>query len=181
MVGIGSFVEIERCSSIRRDRPLDRQLPILDRKPQFGGDPGLPSIPAMAFARQHVGPPLQPHFARQRLAHLLADPGNLDIEGIDCQQRAALAGRHEQRGCVAGKIVGSHQLRAEISGNPQASPAPLMAPAISGRRDPSPLADHDVVGADRGAGLHRVEHHPQPRARPREAPAEVARRRYRCR
>ena len=36
----------------------------------------------MAGARQHVGPPLQAHFARQRLAYLLAHAGNLDNKSL---------------------------------------------------------------------------------------------------
>ena len=68
---------------------LDRQAEFADRLQQFGGD-RIALDAAMAGALQHVGPPLQPHFARQRLADLLAHPRNLDIEGVDRQQRAAL-------------------------------------------------------------------------------------------
>ncbi len=70
----------------------------------------------MAGACEHVGPPLQAHFARQRLADLEAHPGNLDIESVDRQQRAALRRRHEQRGCVAREIVATNQLGTEAGG-----------------------------------------------------------------
>ncbi|OIQ70208.1 hypothetical protein GALL_481780 [mine drainage metagenome] len=68
---------------------------------------------AMARPRQRVGPPLQAHFAGQWLTHLLVHTRNLDIEGIYRQQRAALRRRHEQRRCVADKIVRAYQLSAE--------------------------------------------------------------------
>ena len=108
-------VEIELMLVDQARQPLDRQVPVLDHKPQLGRN-RIALDAAMAGAREHVGPPLQAHFAGQRLAHLLAHAGNLDIEGIQCQQRAAQAGRHEQGGCVTGKIVGPHQLSAEFGG-----------------------------------------------------------------
>jgi len=43
-----------------------------------------------ALARQHVGPPLQPDFAGQGLADLVANPANFDIEGIEREQPATL-------------------------------------------------------------------------------------------
>ena len=113
---------------------------------------------AVAGAGEHVGPPLQPHFAGQRLAHLLAHAGNLDIEGVERQQRAALLGRHEQRGGVAGKIVGAHQLGAEFGGR-LVCRSRCSWHRDQRRRDAPPLADHDVVGADRRTRLHRVQHH----------------------
>ena len=68
---------------------LDRQAEIADHLQQFGRD-RIALDAAMARAFQHVGPPLQPHFARQRLADLLAHARYLDIEGVNRQQRAAL-------------------------------------------------------------------------------------------
>ena len=134
----------------------------------------------MAGAGQHVGPPLQPHFARQRLADLLAHPGNLDIEGVERQQRAALRGRHEQRGCVAGKIMAAHQFGAEAGGIP-ARRRRRSWHRDQRRRDAPPLADHDVVGADRRTGLHRVQHDPDRAQRLAQSSAAAARRRCRCR
>ena len=139
-------------------QPLDRQPPVPDRQQQFGRD-RIALDPAMAGARQHVGPPLQAHFARQRLADLFAHPGNLDIEGVERQQRAALVRRHEQRGGVAGKIMGAHQVGAEIRRIACCRPRRSWH-RDQRRRDAPPLADHDVVGADRRAGLHRIQHHP---------------------
>src|SRR3981081_1397284 len=99
----------------RARQPRDRQTPAPDRQQQFGRN-RIALDTAMAYAREHVGPPLQAHFTRQRLAHLLAHTGNFEVEGIYRQQRSALSNRHEQRGCVAGKIVATHQLSAELSG-----------------------------------------------------------------
>ena len=45
-----------------------------------------------------------------------ANPRNLDIEGVERQQRPALVGRDEQRGGVADKIMGADQLGAESGG-----------------------------------------------------------------
>ena len=53
-------------------QPLDRQAMIPDRQQQFGRD-RIALDAAMAGARQHVGPPLQAHFAGQRLADLFVD------------------------------------------------------------------------------------------------------------
>ena len=96
-------------------QPLDRQTPVTHRQLKFSRN-RIALDPAVTGAGQHVGPPLQPHLAGQRLAHLLAHAGNLNVESIDRQQRAPLLGRYEQRGCVTGKIVGAHQLGAEIGG-----------------------------------------------------------------
>ena len=94
-------------------QPLDRQAAVPDREVEFGRD-RIALDAAMAFARQHIGPPLQADFTGQRLAHDLPDAGDLDIEGVDGEQGAALLGRHEQRRCVTGKIVAAHQFGAEF-------------------------------------------------------------------
>ena len=94
---------------------LDRQAEIADHLQQFGRDRIALDF-AMARAFQHVGPPLQPDFARQRLAHLVAHARYLDIEGVNGQQRAALDRGQEQRRGVAGKIMRAHQIGAERSG-----------------------------------------------------------------
>ncbi len=80
-------VEIELVLVDQPRQPLDRQTAAADRQHQFGRH-RVALDAAMAGARQHVGPPLQAHFAGQRLAYLLAYPRNLDIEGVDRQQRA---------------------------------------------------------------------------------------------
>ena len=49
------------------------------------------------------------------------------------------------------------------------------------RRDAPPLADHDVVGADRRTGLHRVQHHVHRAQRLAQRPMAAARPRCRCR
>ena len=74
---------------------------------------GLPSTPPCAFARQHVGPPLQPHLARQCLTDMEADPRNLDIEGIERQERPALVGGDEQRRGVADEVVAADEVGAK--------------------------------------------------------------------
>ena len=94
-------------------QPLDRQIPVADRQQQFRRH-RIALDTAMAGAGEHVGPPLQADFARQRLAHLVADAGNLDIEGIQREQAAAQRCRHEQRGGIAGKIMRPHQFGAEL-------------------------------------------------------------------
>jgi hypothetical protein len=59
---------------------VDRQAEFADRVQELGCD-RIALDAAMAGAFQHVGPPLQPHFARQRLADLLAHARDLDVEG----------------------------------------------------------------------------------------------------
>ena len=51
-------------------QPLERQARIPDRQQQFRRD-RITLDPAMAGSRQHIHPPLQAHFAGQRLAHLV--------------------------------------------------------------------------------------------------------------
>src|SRR4051812_1188892 len=68
---------------------------------------------AMADAFQHVGPPLQTDFAWQRLAYLVTDPRNLDVEGIQSHYCAALSWLEEQGGGVAVEVVRAHDLGTE--------------------------------------------------------------------
>src|SRR3954449_7504246 len=70
---------------------------------------------AMNLARQHVGPPLQADFTGQGLTYLVADADDLDIEGIERQQRAALGSRREQGRGIARKIVAAHEVSTERS------------------------------------------------------------------
>ena len=119
-------VEIELVLVDQPRQRLDRQAEFADRQQQFGRDrialdaamavrpPACRSTIAAAFRPAAAGSP-----GRAR--------GNLDIEGVDRQQRAALAGRHEQRRGVAGKIVAAHQIGAEGGGILRRRGA-LMAP-----------------------------------------------------
>ena len=106
-------VEIELMLVDEPRQPFDRQAAAPDCMPEFGRD-RIALDTAMTLAGEHVRPPLQADFAGQRLAHLIADAGNLDVEGINRKQRAALAGGHEQGGRIARKIVAPHQLGAEL-------------------------------------------------------------------
>ena len=172
-------VEIELVLVDQARQRIDRQAVVADHLQQFGRD-RIAFDAAMARAGQHVGPPLQPHLAGQRLADLLAHARNLDIEGVDREQRAALGRRHEQRRCVADEIMGAHQIGAEAGGV-------LRAPRLRSwhrdqrRGDAPALAHHDVVGADRRPRLHRVQHHPHRAQRLAQMFAAASRRRCRCR
>ena len=48
---------------------------------------------------------MQANFAKLRLAHLLADAGELDIEGVEGKQMLAAGARREQRACVTIEIA----------------------------------------------------------------------------
>src|ERR1700733_626976 len=89
--------------------PLDRQAIAAGREQQFGGN-GIAFDTAMAMAGEHVAPPLQPYLAWKRLAHLGVDPADLNIEGIQRQQRPPLRRRHEQRGRVTAEVMRSNKL-----------------------------------------------------------------------
>src|SRR5947209_1169615 len=70
----------------------------------------------MGMTCEHVGPPLQADFARQGLAHLVADADDLDIEGVERQQRATLGSRCEQRRGITRKVVAANEIGAEGGG-----------------------------------------------------------------
>ncbi len=69
---------------------------------------------ARALARKHLAPPLQPDFARHRLARQLAHARNLDVEGIERKQRAAMLCRREQRREKAILVGLAHQRFAMV-------------------------------------------------------------------
>ncbi len=64
------------------------------------------------FAPDHVAPPLQANFARQRRVRRLADARYLGIEGIERVQRVTFLGGREQRGNEAVPVRLPNQLRA---------------------------------------------------------------------
>ena len=66
----------------------------LDRTQQLGGD-RIGRRLAMRRAVQQVAPPLQADFAGERLADLLADARDLDIECKQRQERAPLLRANE--------------------------------------------------------------------------------------
>src|SRR5271168_2509098 len=80
----------------------------------------------MTLPCEHVLPPLQPDLARERLAHLGMDPTDLDIKGVQRQQRAPLRWRYEQRGSVACEVVSAHKLGT------MASCAPVVRRSVHG-------------------------------------------------
>ncbi len=51
---------------------------------------------AAAGSDEHIAPPLQPDFPRQRLARRFAHARDLQVEGIQRTERAAVLGRREQ-------------------------------------------------------------------------------------
>ncbi len=95
---------------------LDRKIVIPDREQEFRRD-RIAFNAAMPRAREHIHPPLQADFSRQRLGDLLPDPDDLDVERIKRQQRAAATERREQRRRIAAEVVGAHQFRTERRGH----------------------------------------------------------------
>ena len=71
---------------------------------------------ALPPVRQHVRPPLQPDLTGQRLGDLLAHAGDLDIEGIEREQRPPPIGSNEQGRGVADEVVAADEIGAECSG-----------------------------------------------------------------
>ncbi len=74
---------------------LDGKSELADRKQQLRRD-RIALDAAMGGAGQQVRPPLHPDLAGQRLGDLVANAGNLGIEGIEREQRAPFLRRHEQ-------------------------------------------------------------------------------------
>ncbi len=117
-------------------QPLERQPPVADRPHQLGSD-RVALDAAMILAGQHVGPPLQPHFAGQRLADLVADARDLDVEGMDRQHRPAVHARQKQRRGVARKVVGAHEIGTESGGVLVGHQGTAIRAAATRRRSPS--------------------------------------------
>src|SRR6266700_236567 len=68
-------VEIELVLFDQPRQRLDRQTEMANRQQQFGRH-RITLDATMADAREHIGPPLQADFTRQRLGYLLAHPGD---------------------------------------------------------------------------------------------------------
>ncbi len=64
------------------------------------------------LAIDDVAPPLQADFTGQSLARHVADTPHLDVERVECVQRAALIRRRKQRGDEAVAIRGADKLGA---------------------------------------------------------------------
>jgi hypothetical protein len=65
--------------------------------------------------------------------------GNLDVKGVDRQQRAPLRCRREQRGRIAGKIVAAHQAGAKFGSLPvlaRVAHGTAISAAATRRRSP---------------------------------------------
>jgi hypothetical protein len=85
---------------------------------------------------EHVGPPLQADFAGQRLADLVAHATNLDVEGVQREQRAAGRSIDEQRRCVAVEIVAAHEVGAECGVGGRGAHGTAISAAATRRRSP---------------------------------------------
>ena len=59
--------------------------------------------------RDRVAPPLQSDAPEERLAHGFADARNLEIEGVEGEERFALVGRGEERGLEAVAVVAAQR------------------------------------------------------------------------
>ena len=117
---------------------LDRQVEITDRAEQLRRH-RIALGAAMDMAGEHVGPPLQADFAGQGLAHLVADADDLDIEGIERQQRAALGSGREQGRGIARKVVAAHEVsteRGRIRRRHRATHGTAISAAATRRRSP---------------------------------------------
>jgi len=90
----GVIVEVEGMGIDQRDQALPRQGAPRDRIEKRGRDRVGRHL-APALPREHVTPPLQPDFARQRLARRLAHAGDLAGEGIKRIEMLAHRRRHE--------------------------------------------------------------------------------------
>ena len=138
------------------DQPSRRKPMALDSSQQRRGD-RIGARFAGAFAGDHVAPPLQPNFSRQRLVRDLAHSRYFGVESIERVEPVALVGGGKQRGNEAVPVGLPYQLGAMgefIHGAAELS--------ISIRRDqtganPPSLQQHHIVGAHRRAGGHHVE------------------------
>src|ERR1700722_14340234 len=95
--------------------PLDRQSIAADGQQQFGSN-WISLDAAVSAATEHVAPPLQAYLAGKRLTHLGMNAANLDIEGIEREQRAAFRRRHEQGGRITGEVMGADKLGTMAGG-----------------------------------------------------------------
>ena len=101
-------VEIEPARRDQRIEPLHRQLVARNGRAQRRRHRMRPDL-AAALAVEHIAPPLQPDLAGQRIANDLAHARDLQVEGIERKQRAAMLGRRKQRGEKAVPVRRAHQ------------------------------------------------------------------------
>ena len=169
----------------QREQRLGRQRALRDgveqrRRDRIGQDL------AARLPGQRIAPPLQPDFARQRLARRFAHPRDLageSVERIEMPPRlrrreqageiAVLVGRANQRLAMGiGVLHGKHRLvesaatsarrmmtvfAQRVPTAPSLTPLHLSLHRDQQRADPPPLAEQNVVGAHRGAGGHGFE------------------------
>ena len=117
---------------------LDRQVKIADRAQQLRCD-RIALGAAVDKAREQIGPPLKADLAGQGLAHLVSDADDLDIEGVERQQRATLGSGCKQRRRIAWKIVAAHEIGAEghaVRRRRSAAHGTAISAAATRRRSP---------------------------------------------
>src|SRR5437879_317900 len=78
-----------------RREPFLRQSMLEDRGAQGRGY-WISANPAPILSAQDLSPPFKPDLAGERIAHHLADARNLEVEGIEREERATTFGRREQ-------------------------------------------------------------------------------------
>jgi hypothetical protein len=103
-----------KVEAMRLDHALERfarQGVLFDGAEQFGRDRVAGGLPVRGPG-QKIAPPLQADFAGERLADVLADAGDLEIERVQRQQRPAQFRLDEQRRGVAFEIAAAHEARA---------------------------------------------------------------------
>ena len=101
-------VEIEAARRDQAGQQLGRQ-PVARHRREQGRRHRVGLDVAGGFAGDRIAPPLQPDLAGQRLVNDLAHPRDLDIEGIERIERAAMLGRSEQGGEKAILVGRAHQ------------------------------------------------------------------------
>ena len=118
---------------------------------------GLRIAPRLAFER--IAPPLEAHFAGQRIGNDLAHPGDLQVEGIERRKVQALVGGSEQVGEPAVAVARADQFVAvKVMGGQCRNRQ--RTPSGDGQQrggDTSPLAEQDIVSADRRTRRHRID------------------------
>ena len=104
-------VEIEQARLDEIAKRGNRKVMTFDRLQQRRRDRIGGRLPA-PLPTQHVDPPLQADFARQRLTRNVAHARHFGIEGIEGIERAAMLGRCEQGGEEAVLVRRADQLLA---------------------------------------------------------------------
>ena len=130
-----------------------RQILDADRAQQFGGD-RMALNTAVIPPFQQIGPPLQTDLARQWLADLRRAPARSRHRTHKAPAANAACLPARTASSIASEIMLAHEVCADAASARRLSlMARRSAPHATRRR----FADHDVVGADRGTGLHRVD------------------------